>query len=237
MAARHQHHGPAAKQLAQPLNDRVIHRQRRRIALGGAHRHHPVGPQAAKALGVLLGLGKTALTAAKQPGRIPAQPQMPLKRGSAHAGIDQVQAGHGLHDFGPELRLRQHPQIGAPMGAKSPPTQPMIDRHRLMNHPGGKHRGSQAGGAAAHRGEQHRGAASGRLQGREHRQQAMEFAHTGGVEPQQGAHRPGARGPAQPLLNPPGILLALQQTQGQQQQRHRREQEPQQPIEQQQTHG
>ena len=122
------------------------------------------------------------------------------------------------------------------MQPKWQPTQPMVDRHVLVDHPRGQNRRCQASGTARHRGEQHRNPAIQLLEGGENGQQTVELAHAGGVEPQQRARGARAGGPAQALLDPGGILLALQQPPEQQQQRHGGEQEPQQAIEQQ-KHG
>ena len=106
MAAGQEHNGPAPKNLAQPLHDGAAHRQGGRIPLGGASRHHGLGPEPAKALSILLGLGKAALTTANHPSSKPAQPLMVVKGARTHAGIDQLQPRHGVDDLRPQLRFR-----------------------------------------------------------------------------------------------------------------------------------
>ena len=106
MATGQEHHGPLPKNLAQPLHDGSAHRQGGRIPLGGASRHHSLGPQPAETLGILLGLGKAALSAANQPSGKPAHPLMVAKGARTHAGIDQLQPRHGMDDLRPQLRFR-----------------------------------------------------------------------------------------------------------------------------------
>ena len=122
------------------------------------------------------------------------------------------------------------------MQPKWQPTQPVVDRHVLVDHPRGQDRWRQASRTAGHRGEQHRNPTTQLLESSENGQQTVELAHAGGVEPQQRARGAWACGPTQALLDPGGIFLALQQAPEQQQQGQGGEQKPQQAIEQQ-KHG
>jgi hypothetical protein len=71
---------------------------------GPAHLH--LKPKPAKALGILIRLGKAALTATNQPSGKPAQPLMVPKGARTHAGIDQMQPRHGMDNLRPQLRFR-----------------------------------------------------------------------------------------------------------------------------------
>ena len=237
MAAGQQQHRPTGKHLLQQLKVNTIDRRRIGIELGRAQGAHIAGPQAPKALSIGLGLGQTYLHPRQQPAGINGQPPMPQVRALAHAGIDQVQMGHRLHQLRPELRLRQNPQAGPPEAAKGQQGQPMIYRHVLVNRSRRQYPASQGGGGAGHRGYQQHWRPSALAQGSQYGQQAVELAHTGSVKPQQ---RPGwaaAAGPAQALPKPAGILLGLRQADQQQDQPDRCQAKGKQPIEPQQQPG
>ena len=162
---------------------------------------------------------------------------MPQVGALAHAGIDQMQMGHRLHQLRPELRLRQYPQAGPPIAAKGQQGQPMIYRHVLVNRSRRQYPASQGGGGACHRCHQQHWRSSTLAQRSQHGQQAVEFAHTGGVKPQQRPSWAAAARPAQALPQPEGILLGLGQADQQQDQPERGQAKGEQSIEPQQQPG
>ena len=237
MAAGQQQHRPAGKHLLHQLKMNAIDRRRIGIELGGAQGAHIAGPKTPKTLGIGLGLGQAYLHPRQQPAGINREPPMPQIGALAHAGIDQMQMGHRLHQLRPELRLRQYPQTGPPIAAKGQQGQPMIYRHVLVNRSRRQYPASQSGGGACHRCHQQHWRSSTLTQLPQHGQQAVEFAHTGGVKPQQRTSWAAAAGPAQPLPQPAGILLALGQADQQQDQPERGQDKGEQSIDPQQQPG
>ena len=85
----------------------------------------------------------------------------------------------------------------------------MIYRYVLVNRSRRQYPASQGRGGACHRCHQQHWRSCTLAERSQHGQQAVEFAHAGGVKPQQRPSWTAAAGPAQALPQPAGILLGL----------------------------